>query len=431
MSRRIAAAAGPLLVAALAALAAPGAAQDLAIVGGTVHPVSGPPIENATVLVQNGRIVAVGADVSVPAGAARIDAAGRVVTPGLFDPASSVGLVEVDLVSQTRDESATTADDPIAAAFDPLDGLNPNSVLVPYLRTYGLTTTATRPTGGLISGMGAVIDLAGHRAADMVARPRAAMFASFDEGTFRQVGGARGATALRLREVLDDARFWQRNRGAFDRGESRDLAASRLDLEALQPVLDGRMPLVVEADRASDILAVLRIASEFGVRPVILGGAEAWVVAGELAAGGVPVIVKPLTSLPSAFERLGARFDNAALLAAAGVPVAIGVLDTHRSHAITQEAGNAVRHGLPWDAALRAITLTPAEIYGVADRYGSIEPGKVANLVVWSGDPLELSTRAETVVIRGEVMPMTSRPHELFDRYRSLDDTPRPAFDVD
>lgn len=420
----------PLLLAAgLLALAGPAGAQNLAIVGGTVHPVSGPAIENATILVLGGRIAAVGAAVDVPAGIPRIDAAGRMVTPGLFDPASSIGLVEVDAVTQTRDDGAAAAD-PVAAAFDPLDGLNPNSVLIPYLRSYGLTTTATRPTGGLISGMAAVIDLAGDRPADMVVRPRVAMFAAFDETAARLAGGARGATALRLREVLDDARFWQRNRGAFDRGESRELAASRLDLEALQPVLAGAMPLVVTAQRASDILAVLRIAGEYGIRPVILGGAEAWMVAAELAAADVPVIVKPLTSLPSSFERIGARFDNAALLTAAGVTVAIGPMDTHRSHAITQEAGNAVRHGMPWDEALRAVTLTPAEIYGVADRAGSIEPGKVANLVVWSGDPFELSSRAETVVIHGRVVPADSRSHRLLERYRSLDDTPRPAFDV-
>lgn len=418
------------LAAGALALPGPAAGQDLAIVGGTVHTVSGPPIEGATVLVSGGEIVAVGTDVTVPAGVPTVDAAGKVVTPGIFDPASQIGLVEVDLVRQTRDESGVGGDDVVAAAFDPVDGLNPNSTLVPYNRTYGLTTTTTRPGGGLISGQGAVIDLAGSTPGEMLVRRRAAMFANFDEGAFRAAGGARGAAALRLREVLEDARFWRLNRGAFDRGASRELAESRLDMAALQPVLDGAMPLVVAVQRASDILAVLAIAEEHGIRPVVMGGAEAWMVTDEIAAAGAPVILKPLLSTPEDFERLGSRFDNAARLAAAGIPIAISSFESHRANSILQEAGNAVRFGLDPATALRAITLTPAEIYGVDDRYGSLEPGKVANVVVWSGDPLELSTIAETVVIRGRIVPAWSRQRELFDRYRSLDDAPRPAYEV-
>jgi imidazolonepropionase-like amidohydrolase len=420
----------PALVAGLLLAAAPAAplgAQEIAIVGGTVHPVSGPPIEAAIVLIRDGRIVAVGEDVAVPAGARRIEAAGKVVTPGLFDPYSSLGLVEVDQVEPTRDERMQ--DDLVTPAFDPVIGLNPHSTLLPFARAGGLTTAATMPSGGLIAGQAAVIDLAGGTPSEMLVRRGAAMMADFDEGAAQAVGGSRGSAALKLREALEDARFWRDHRAAFDRGESRELTQSRLDLEALQPVLAGAIPLIVEAHRASDILAVLAIAEEFGLRPVILGGSEAWMVAGELARGRVPVILKPLSSLPGSFERLGARFDNAALLAAAGVAIAFTPFENHRASGITQEAGNAVRWGLPWDAALRAITLTPAEIYGVEGRYGSLEPGRVADVVVWSGDPFELSTRAETVLVRGVVMPDWTRQGELFERYRSLDDEARPAYD--
>lgn len=418
------------LVAAIGALLAapPAAAQDLAVVGGTVHPVAGPSIEGGTVLIEDGRIAAVGADVDVPAGVRRIDAAGKVVTPGIFDAASTIGLIEVDLVRQTRDETAAGEDDVVTAAFDPLDGLNPNSTLIPYNRTYGLTTTVTRPTGGLIAGQGAVIDLWGTTPEEMVVKRGAAMQAYFDEAAAWRAGGARGAAALKLREVLDDARFWDRNRAAYDRGESRELSESRLDLAALQPVLDGSMPLVIAAERASDLLAAIRLADEFGARPVILGGSEAWMVADALAAADVPVILKPLANSPEAFERLGARSEAAALLDEAGVDVAISAFDSHRAHAILQEAGNAVRFGLSWETALRAVTLSPAEIYGVADRVGSLEPGKVANLVVWSGDPFETTSLAETVVIRGEVVPDWSRQRELLERYRTLD-APRPAYE--
>lgn len=427
MTARRALAAG--LAVALACVAAPAAGQDVAVVGATVFPVSSPPIKDATVLVRDGRVVAVGRRVEVPDGVERIDATGKTVTPGLFDPASTIGLVEVDLVSQTRDESAAGAEDQIVPAFDPLDGLNPNSTLIPWSRTHGLTATATRPTGGLVSGQAAVIRLVGRTPEEMVVRRGAAMMAAFDESGARAAGGARGMAALRLREVLEDARFWREHRADFDRGRSRELAQSRLDMAALQPVLDGTMPLIVEAQRASDILAVLRIAEEYGIRPVILGGAEAWMVADRLAAADVPVILKPLTSSPREFERIGARFDNAALLTRAGVRVAISPFDSHRAPSITQEAGNAVRFGMPWEAALRAITLTPAEIYGVADRMGSIQPGREADLVIWSGDPFETSSEAETVLVRGRPVPDWSRQKELLERYRSLTDTPRPAYD--
>jgi imidazolonepropionase-like amidohydrolase len=424
------------IAAALAASAAlllsvtrPGelAAQNLAIVGATVYPVSGPPIEGATVLVRDGLIAAVGTDVPVPVDDfAVFDAEGKVVTPGFFDAGTQIGLVEIGLESTTVD--SRVEGDPVSAAFDVVDGLNPNSTLIPINRLGGVTTTAALPTGGLIAGQGAVIDLTGETVEEMLVKPRAAMVASFGPGAAAATGGARGAASLRLREVLEDARYWASHREAYDRGEVRPLSVSRLDLEALQPVLAGEIPLVVQVDRASDILAVLRIAEEYGVRPVIRRGTEAWMVAEQLAERSVPVIVKPLTSLPDGFDRLGARFDNAAILHEAGVAVAVSSFQSHRAHNIGLEAGNAIRFGLPWEAALRAVTLTPAEIYGVADRYGSIEAGKVGNLVVWSGDPFELSSRAEEVIIRGVRVPRESRQLELLERYRTLDGGHPPAY---
>lgn len=428
MSARIAAAALAAPVALLLSVTRPGplAGQDLAIVGATVYPVSGPPIEGATVLVRDGMIAGVGADVPVPvADFAVFDAEGKVVTPGFFDAGTQIGLVEIGLESTTVD--SRVEGQPVSASFDVVDGLNPNSTLIPVNRLGGVTTAAALPSGGLIAGLGAVIDLAGETAEAMLVKPRAAMAAAFGPGAAAAEGGARGAASQRLREVLEDARYWASHREAYDRGEVRPLSVSRLDLEALQPVLAGEIPLVVQVDRASDILAVLRIAEEYGVRPVIRRGTEAWMVAEQLAERNVPVIVKPLTSLPEGFDRLGARFDNAAILHEAGVTVAVSSFQSHRAHNIGLEAGNAVRFGLPWEAGLRAVTLTPAEIYGVADRYGSIEAGKVANLVVWSGDPFELSSRAERVIIRGIPVPQDSRQLELLERYRTLDGGP-PAY---
>lgn len=400
------------------------AAQSIAITNATVHPVSSPPIENATVLIRDGVIVAVGTAVEIPAGSERIDATGKVVTPGLIDAGSTLGLSEVGAVADTRDY-AVSGDDPIRAAFDVIDGINPNSTLIPVNRLGGITTALTSPSGGLISGRAAVIDLAGSRLDEMLVAPRVAMRANFSANS---VGGARGDVSLRLREVLDDARFWQRNRAAFDRGDARTLAASRLDLEALQPVLAGDMPFIVDVDRASDIEAVLRLADDYGLDLVIRSGIEAWMVADDLVAAGVPVILKPLTNSPTGFARLGARFDNATRLDEAGVDVILTTFKTHRASDLPWEAGNAIRAGLDPHAALRSVTLTPARVFGIADTRGSLEAGKVANVVIWSGDPFELSSRAEVVIIRGQVMPETSRQRELFERYRVIDADVPPEY---
>lgn len=411
-----------ILLALLAGTPALAGGQDLAVTGGDVHTVSGGVLEGATVLVRDGIIVAIGRDVEVPTGVPTLDATGRVVTPGLFDVTTSLGLVEVGMVSSTVD--AQLQGDPVRAAFDVVDGINPRSVLIPVNRAAGLTTALSAPGGGLIAGQAAIIDLAGSSVGEMVVESRAAMVASFSAGA---AGGARGGASLRLREVLDDARFWRENQAAFSEGRTRELSASRLDLEALAPVLDGETPLVVGVHRASDIEAVLRIAGEYGLDLVISGGEEAWMVADRIAAAGVPVILKPLTNSPGGFDRLGSRFDNATLLDRAGVDVVIGSFTSHNARWLVLEAGNAVRFGLPWDVALRAVTLAPARALGVADRYGSLEPGKVGNLVVWTGDPFELSTRAEAVVIRGAVTSLDHRQLELFRRYRELDEE-RPAF---
>ena len=415
-SRRIGAWSVAPLAILLAGAPASAVGQDLAVTGGTVHTVSGEMLEGATVLILDGYIVAVGVDVEVPTGVASLDATGRIVTPGLFDITTSVGLVEVGMVGSTVD--FRMQGDVVRAAFDVVDGINPRSILVPINRAAGLTTVLTAPAGGLIAGQAAVIDLAGSSIGEMLVQRRAAMVANFSPGA---VGGARGAVTLRLREVLDDALFWRDHRGEFDAGRARDLSVSRLDLEALGPVLDGQMPLIVSAHRASDIEAVLRIADDYGLDLVISGGSEAWMVADRIAAAGVPVILKPLNSSPEGFDRLGARFDNAALLHEAGVEVVVGSFDSHNARWLTLEAGNAVRFGLPWEVALRAVTLAPARVVGVDDRYGSLEAGKVGNLVVWTGDPFELSTRAESVVIRGSVTSPENRQIDLFRRYRQLD----------
>jgi len=425
MDRLVDAARVVLCVATLCAATAQ--AQVIAIVGGTVHTQGEQgTLEDATVLIRDGRIVEVGRNITIPDDARRIDAGGKVVTPGIIDAHGQIGIEEISGVEESVD-SANTAPR-FSAAFDVVDAVNSRSMVIPVNRIEGITRAVVAPTHGngatLIAGQGAIIDLI--HPTDLVTLSPAAMYASLGETGARLSGGARGAALLHLREAFEDARDHVEHRAAFERRERRDYALGRLDLQALRPVIDGELPLVLGVQRASDILAALRLAGEYGLRLVVLGGAEAWMVADELAAADVPVLLDPLQNLPTRFETLGSTLENAARLHAAGVQFAFATGATHNARNITQAAGNAVAHGLPWEAALAAITVTPARIWGIDDRVGRIEAGMEADIVVWDGDPLEVTTYADHVVIRGLEVPMTSRHTQLRDRYMNLDEGELP-----
>ena len=412
-----------LAVAAL--VGAPLGAQTIAITGGTVYPVSGPKLENATVLMRDGRIVAVGTNVAIPAGAQRIDATGKWVTPGLVNAVTQLGVVEIGAVAETRDVNARGRD-AIAAAFTVWDGLNPASVLLAPARNEGVTTVGVIPASGLIAGQAAMIDLVDGTATDMVRRAPVAMVATMTPpGGQGNVPASRGELQVRLREILSDVRAYMRNKAAYERAESRELAVSRADLEALIPVVQGRLPMLVQADRASDIDAALRLSREFGFKLIVGGGAEAWQVADRLKAANVPVLTGAMNNIPQSFTTLGARQENVGLLRRAGVQVVVignggGDEETFNARNIRYEAGNAVAYGATWDDALRAVTLTPAEVFGIADRVGSLAVGKDANVVVWNGDPFEFRTDAEHVFIRGRSVKAPSRQDQLMERYKTL-----------
>ncbi|MGH7663458.1 MAG: amidohydrolase family protein [Gemmatimonadaceae bacterium] len=395
-------------------------AQTIAITGGRVFPVSGEPIDNATVLIRDGRIAAVGVDVTVPDGARRIDATGKWVTPGIINGATALGLVEIGAVGDTRD-FASPGEDLIAAALTVWEALNPASVLLAPARNEGITSVVVLPAGGLISGQAAFVDLMEGPVPDMVVRGPVAMVGEIGDKDAAGVN-SRAAVLVRLRELLEDTRAYSRNRAAFERGDTREYAVSRLDLEAMIPVLEGDLPLLFAVEKASDIQSALRIADEYDLDIMIGGGAEGWMVADEIAAAGVPVLTGAMSNIPSSFSTLGSRQENAALLRAAGVEVILigNAGEAFNVRNVKQEAGNAVAYGLPWDAALRAVTLAPAEAFGVGDDYGSLEAGKVANVVVWSGDPFEFTTEAEHVIVRGEEISEMSRQQMLMRRYREL-----------
>lgn len=396
-------------------------AQTIAITGGTLYPVTGPKLANATVLIRDGRIAAVGTNVTIPAEAVRIDAAGRWVTPGLIDAGGQMGLVEIGAVEGTREGVLRT--DSVAAAFSVTEGINPASTLIPVTRIEGITTTLTTPSGHLISGQAALVDLDGTSIEQMLVKSPAGMVAYLNEDAKGEAGGSRAGVSERLRHVFNDAVEYGRRRTDYARAQMPPLAASAGDLAALLPVLRGEVPLIAVANRRSDIATALRLAREYKLKLILSGAAEGWQMADEIARAGVPVLVQPLDNIPS-YDALGIRYANAGLLAQAGVSVGLVATDTHNSRDLRQQAGNAVSYGMTWDQALRAVTLAPAEIFGVADRYGSLEPGKVANVVVWSGDPFEFTTAVEHVFIRGREIPLRSRQTELFERYKRLPPAP-------
>ncbi|MFI5234714.1 MAG: amidohydrolase family protein [Gemmatimonadales bacterium] len=408
---------GLLALGALLAIgASSAAAQTVAITGGTVFPVSGPKIDNGTVILKDGKIVAVGAGLAVPSGAIRVDATGKWVTPGLFHAFSSYGLTGVESVGETS-EGGHAGD--VNPAFNVAEGIDPAAVTIPVARMQGITTAFIGPSSDLVSGQGVLIDLAGDRIEDLVALNPAAMVMGFGASVKRAGGGSRAGVMERLRQLLQDAAEYQHRKADYDQNRMQTLSAPAAELEALAPVLSGKEPVIAEANRRSDIESALRLAREFHLKLMIRGGTEAWMVAGELARAGVPVLVRNLTDVPT-FDGLNARLDNATILQQAGVKVVIAQNDDSRDRDLRFVAGNAVRNGMTWDQALRAITLSPAEAFGVADRWGSLEAGKTADVVVWSGDPLDFSSRAEHVFIRGTDVPLKSRMTELLERYRHL-----------
>ncbi len=383
-------------------------------------------VENGDVIINDGRIVAVGTDLPAPQGATVIDGAGKVVTPGLFAPFSEIGLVEYGLDGEADDSSADD-DFPLSAALDAQDAFNPTSTLIAINRAGGVTRalSAPLPGGKLFGGRAAVVDLSGRIASVTV--PQAAQIAALGYAGASIEGDSRlGAWAV-MREYLSEARVYAINPRDY-KGRSRDNDMNYADLEALGPVVAGRQPLIVYVNSATELRNLIRLKTDFSIQVIALGGGEAWRVARELAATNISVILDPVLNLPSSYESVAATLANAARLNAAGVRIAFYNSDApaHNARLLTQLAGNAVAAGLPYEAALAALTLNPAAMFGLQDRLGSLEAGKIADVVVWDGDPLELSTRPYLVVIEGKAMSRENRQTRLRDRYKDLTRGPLP-----
>ncbi len=409
-----------------AALATAAQAETVAIVHAHILTLGNAgEIADGVVVIRDGMIASVGTG-AAPAGARVVDAGGGIVTPGLIAVDTPLSTVEIEGVEATGDTG--TKNDRLSAAFDVQYGLNPDSVLIPVARMEGVTDAVVTPAfeGGngrrdlLFAGQAAVIHLGGGLA-DPLRRADVAQLLELGETGAEHAGGSRAATIVLLRAMLADVRRFAAHPDDF-RTSADTYNLRREDLQALIPVVEGREPLVVTVHRATDILQVLNLAREEKLRLILDGAEEGWRVAPQIAAAGVPVMVWGSADRPVNFEQLGATLENAARLNAAGVTV---VLDNpplfEGGRTPRYDAGRAVAHGLPYGAALAALTINPAKVFGVADRIGSLEPGKDADLVVWTGDPLDTTGAPVAVFVKGVQEPMRSRDTDLRDRYLPLD----------
>ena len=412
----------------------PGAHGTFAITNARIVTVTGPEIPRGTVVIGNdGRIVAVGANVTVPSGAKTIDAAGLSVYPGMMDAGTSMGLSEIGQgAASTVDEAEVGSFNPNAQAYY---GINPHSAHVGVTRVVGITHVASSPSGGIISGQTAIMNLAGWTAPEMQVNPKAALvinlprsgFAGRGFGGFaaQQQGGTQEANRVRdrqmdsLRTMLRDAEAYGKAIDAAERDKTLPRVARDVVLASLVPAVRGQMPVIFTADRAGDIRAAVNFAKEMKLKPIILGGGDAWQVADFLKQNDVPVIVNSVLQLPRREDDpYDVNYSSPGKLFKAGVKFAISEGGGAETRNLPYNAGMASAFGLPKDEALKSVTLYPAQIMGVADKFGSIEVGKVANLVVTTGDILEAKTDTKYLFIDGRPVPLSTKHTELNDLFK-------------
>ncbi|HUP43955.1 MAG TPA: amidohydrolase family protein [Thermoanaerobaculia bacterium] len=406
----------------------PGVKGTVAIRNATIYPVTSAPIANGTIVFSNGVITAVGADVTLPEGATVIDGSGLSVYPGLIDSGTTVGLVEIDSVAGTVDTTELGTMNPNARADV---AVNPHSEVIPVTRVNGITNVIVAPEGGVVSGQSALMQLAGWTPTEMTVKAPAAMHLRFprlrsapawarrDDESERVRRRTYRAELDGLRDLFRDARAYSRAHAArtIDRNVrrfDRDLV-----LEALVPVVEGRVPVAVEANLERDIREALKFVDELELKAILVGGQDVAKVLPDLKQRGIPVILGPILALPPREDDpYDLLFTNAAALHQAAIPFAFRTNDAHNARNLPYHAASSVAFGLPKEEALKAVTIYPAQIWGVADRLGSLEPGKSANLFVSDGDPLEIRTNVLRIFIAGEEIPLDSRHTLLYEKFR-------------
>jgi imidazolonepropionase-like amidohydrolase len=407
----------------------PGRKTTVAIRNATIVPVTSAPIANGTIVFANGVITTVGADAAIPADATVIDGTGLFVYPGMIDSGSSVGLVEIDSVPGTVDTAELGDLNPNAQAAV---AVNPHSELVPVTRVNGVTNVVAVPEGGIVSGQSALIQLSGWTPPEMVVKTPAALHIRYprlrrfplsgpppDEEAEKELRKAYSKDVDNLRDLLRDAQAYAKAAAA----RAVDRSVRRFDrdlmLEALVPYVEGRLPVVMHANLARDIRAALELADEFKLKVILSGAQDVGRVLDDVKKRNIPVLLGPILALPQREDDpYDLLFSNAKTLHDAGVPFAIQTSDAHNTRNLPYHAAACAAFGLPKDVALKAITIYPAQIWGVADRLGSLEAGKTANVVLTDGDPLEIRTNVKRVFIAGEEIPMESRHTLLYEKFR-------------
>lgn len=396
-----------IIIASLALFAVTAQAQTIMIRGATVHTMGEDgTLENTDVFISGGKIQKIGKDLPVPQDIYVFDAEGKPLTPGFFAGITSLGIAEVGAVTESVDSSLSIKG--MHPEFDVVPAYNPNSSVIPVARIEGFSFTllGADTKGSIFGGQGRLVALDGGYES-FISQP--VLFINVGRDSSSLSGGSRAGQWMLLHQAMREAD------NPPSSNEARLL--TRNGRNTLSAYTEDGMKTVFNVDRASDILEVLRFAESYDLNAVISGGSEAWMVAKQLAVAKVPVLLNPLSNLPGNFDSIGSRLDNAAILEAAGVTIIISGAGTHNARKQRQMAGNAVSYGLPHDAGIAALTSNPASVFGFTDNQGTIKVNKPANVVLWSGDPLEVTSVAQTVIINGELVPMESRQTKLRDRY--------------
>jgi imidazolonepropionase-like amidohydrolase len=415
--------------------------NTIAITGGRILTVTHGVIDNGTVLIEKGKISSVGPMIKVPSDATTIDAKGKFVIPGLFDAGDHLGTVEIPAERVTVDDTEYT--DAIHPELRVLDALNPRSENIRVSRAQGITNALSTPAeGNLIGGQSAIIQLEGETVDQITVKSPAALRINLGEPSKQTYADKHKPPETRmgqmsmLRQAFLKAQHYKAEQDAFakkqaSKDSNAESAGSKpeesrssvppardLKMEAMVLALDGQIPVVVRADRVSDIEMAIRLANEFHLRLILSEAPSAWRLADQLAAAKIPVIVGPILEEPGRMESLDVRLDNAARLFKAGVPIAIQTEGDNEVRNLPFEIEYAISYGLPDDAALAAVTINPARFFGVDHRLGSIEPGKDANLVILDGQPFRVKSHVVNVVIAGKVLDLSNHQTELYDFYK-------------
>ena len=403
--------------------AGPVAPAAYAIRNATIVPVVGPRIAVGTIVLRGGRIEALGAQVAVPADAQVVDGTGLFVYPGLVDAGTTLGLIEIGSVPGGNDTQELGDFNP---HDDALTAVNPTSEVIPTVRVSGITTVLTGARGGVISGQAAFIDLLGWTPQEMAVVPRAGMVVTFPRLAGRR-GGRRGGAdqadqvdqqTRALRNYFADAKAYAEIKARLAAGQPGTQVTS-LPMEAMVPVVRGESPVIFDVETAEQIRGALTLADSFHLKVILRGVWQGWRLADTLAARRVPVILGPITSAPRDEDPYDTYYANPGVLARAGVKLAFSTASASDARNVAYNAALATAYGLDPDEALRALTINPAEMFGVADRYGSLEVGKVADVIVTTGDPLDARTDIRYVFIRGQLVPHNDRNTRLYEQFRA------------